>query len=326
MTIRFAGNDAVINVNRLTLTAIGDTLYVERDRVTEAFAAYPANGDMLGTMQTTVGVRPPHMLMRNEPDVGTMLTTWSFGSMGSPRVTGHAVKQIDGVDMHEITIAGEMTEGFVQVNPQTLLIHRMHVRAIPPGAPVESQMLTTLDFSPVILDSLSPSIAFDPGTRQKVEDWRTLKVNLVGKPAPDFTLTSEDGSSVTLSELKGSIVVLDFWALWCAPRMQVMPELQAFATWIKNENKPVKVFAVNVWEREPPEKIAEHWSTNAFTLPVLLDKEGKTPPDFAFESIPHTVVIDAEGNVASVHAGSKEESLFMRLRRDVDALLAGGRP
>src|SRR5262245_56053134 len=68
----------------------------------------------------------------------------------------------------------------------------------------------------------------------------------VGERAADFTLPALDGSQVKLSDLKGSVVVLDFWASWCVPCKKELPALDALARRYAGEGKPVVIVAVNV--------------------------------------------------------------------------------
>ena len=71
----------------------------------------------------------------------------------------------------------------------------------------------------------------------------------VGETAPTFTLATLNGEEISLADLKGQIVVLDFWATWCGPCRKGLPEVQKVVDWIAAEKLPVKVFAVDVMGR-----------------------------------------------------------------------------
>ena len=111
----------------------------------------------------------------------------------------------------------------------------------------------------------------------------------VGKVAPSFTLNGLNGNPVTVGKT-GKITMLNFWATWCPPCRQEMPELEVFA----NKHKDTILFAaINL--QEPTAKVKEFLEQNKYSLPVLLDGEGQVGSAFLIRAIPTTIVLDKNG-------------------------------
>jgi thiol-disulfide isomerase/thioredoxin/outer membrane lipoprotein-sorting protein len=127
---------------------------------------------------------------------------------------------------------------------------------------------------------------------------------LVGKPAADFTLPGLDDKPVKLSSLKGSVVVLDFWATWCGPCVGSLPHLDELN---KQESpKGLKVFAVNLQEEKDP--VAAFVHKQGWTLPVLLDSSGDVAKQYAADAIPETVIVGKDGIVKKVFVGAGDDT------------------
>lgn len=122
---------------------------------------------------------------------------------------------------------------------------------------------------------------------------------LVGQPAPDFTLKTLDGQEVSLAELKGRAVVLDFWATWCPPCVESLPHLDQLAA--DYDESQLAVYAVNV--REPAEMVRTFIEKHEIKMPVLLDPDGEAKKKYRAASIPQTVVIGPDGVVQRVFVG-----------------------
>jgi peroxiredoxin len=136
---------------------------------------------------------------------------------------------------------------------------------------------------------------------------------LQGKPAPAFTLKNLNDESVTLADLKGDVVVLDFWATWCGPCVASLPALDEFAK--KHAAAGVKVFAVNVEEEK--DRVAAFAKDRKLSLTMLLDTDGKIGQAYKAVAIPQTVVIGKDGNVRKVFVGANEKAL----EREVEAAM-----
>ncbi len=119
--------------------------------------------------------------------------------------------------------------------------------------------------------------------------------------APDFTLPSNIGDNVRLAEQRGNVVLLNFWASWCAPCRQEMPHLNA----ISDEYSPLgfSMLGVNVDEDKADAERAIKALKVSF--PVLFDSENLVAELFKVDAMPTTIIIDRDGNLRYLHRGYK---------------------
>jgi peroxiredoxin len=125
---------------------------------------------------------------------------------------------------------------------------------------------------------------------------------LVGKPAPDFELQLLDGKSFRLATTKGRVVILDFWATWCGPCLQLMPRLdRVVREFQEHDEHDVELLAVNL--EEPATVITSTLERHKLHVTVALDRDGVAATRFGAIAIPHTVIIDRDGKIARVFTG-----------------------
>ncbi len=122
---------------------------------------------------------------------------------------------------------------------------------------------------------------------------------LVGKPAPDFELELLDGKKFHLAESKGQVVVLDFWATWCGPCIQAMPQVERVTK--EFADRGVRLVAVNL--QEAPRDIKAMLERHKLDVAVALDRDGVVADKYAATAIPQTVVVDRDGNVSRLFVG-----------------------
>jgi thiol-disulfide isomerase/thioredoxin len=131
-----------------------------------------------------------------------------------------------------------------------------------------------------------------------VDDIAGRESSLVGQPAPGFALEDLSGGTFRLSEQRGKVVVLDFWATWCGWCMQSMPELDALAAEFDGQ---IVWIAVNL--QQDKKTIADALERLGVSPRVALDIDGAAAEKFSVTAIPQTVVVGADGVVARVFVG-----------------------
>jgi thiol-disulfide isomerase/thioredoxin len=141
---------------------------------------------------------------------------------------------------------------------------------------------------------------------------------VVGKPVPAFSLKDPEGNTVSLESLRGSVVLLDFWATWCGPCKAAMPTLQEFHK--TYESKGLKVVGINAFERGDPVKYKKD---QGYTYTLLLKGDGVATA-FGVSGIPAFFLIDREGNLAWKSTGWGPRSKEPMKKAIEDALARGG--
>lgn len=150
------------------------------------------------------------------------------------------------------------------------------------------------------------------------------------KDAPDFSIKGLDGKTVTLSSLKGKIVILDLWATWCGPCLASFPGMQKAVDALK-DNKDVCFYFVNTFEHLTPEKRLEEIKkvieTKKVNFDILLDENTdtgyKVAKQYGVTGIPTKVIIDKNGKIRSTLVGfnNNEAELVNELKAIVEKLM-----
>ncbi len=166
------------------------------------------------------------------------------------------------------------------------------------GAAIE-QAAATLAFHQWRLKAAADPLEAKEGGDGSGEGMEGRDAALVGKPAPDIELDLLDGKKFRLSEHKGQIVVLDFWASWCGPCLQVMPQIDKVTHEFADQG--VKLFAINL--EETPDKVKATLERLKLTTTVALDSNGRVAEKYGATSIPQTVIVDRNGKVARLFVG-----------------------
>lgn len=135
--------------------------------------------------------------------------------------------------------------------------------------------------------------------------------------APDFTVLDKDGNTVRLSEKFGKPIVINFWATWCPPCKQELPDFDKLC---KEYGDRVVFMMVNLTDgyRDTVDGTKRFVSGKGYTFPVYFDTKDNAASAYNVSSIPQTTFIDAKGNIYTTRIGAMNEAT---LRIYLDALL-----
>ncbi|HSS99376.1 MAG TPA: redoxin domain-containing protein [Terriglobales bacterium] len=181
----------------------------------------------------------------------------------------------------------------------------------------EAQSTETIQFlvARPLTDVNNDLFSFDPGRkgsklRSQLQE-RALTTS-IGKEAPEFALDSIDGKKVQLSDFKGKVVLLDFWATWCTPCRSEMPTIELLNRQFKD--KGLVVLGIDD-EDAPTQK--DYMDKSGFSFASLVEPRKQVTNQFHVGGIPTTVLIDQQGTIRAFDLG---ESSFEALRASLGKL------
>ncbi len=122
------------------------------------------------------------------------------------------------------------------------------------------------------------------------------------RAAPDFALSDLDGQLHRLSDYRGQVLIVNFWATWCPPCRREMPSMER--AWQQVKDEGIKMVAINVGQDEEA-----LWSFTAevpVSFPLLLDESGSVSHQWPMRGLPTTFVVDTQGNIAYQAVGDRE--------------------
>ena len=128
-------------------------------------------------------------------------------------------------------------------------------------------------------------------------------------PAPDFSLKDSDGKVVHLSDYRGKVVLLDFWATWCGYCREALPSIELLHRGLKDK---VAVFGI---DDEAADVARDYLQKFGYTLPTLIDLKDTAVNLYHLDGWPTTVLIDSEGKIAFYEVGFEAEKLRDALRK-----------
>ncbi|MBI5323672.1 MAG: TlpA family protein disulfide reductase [Ignavibacteriae bacterium] len=140
----------------------------------------------------------------------------------------------------------------------------------------------------------------------------------VGESAPEFQGETFDGKIIKLSDYKDRVVLLDFWASWCAPCQKELPYLMQL--YDDNDDRNFVIIAVNIDKKMvSAQKFLEKLTEKA-NFPIIWDSKSEIPILYSIESMPTTIFIDKNGIIKHIHTGFTDSSKDL-LKQELEELL-----
>jgi peroxiredoxin/outer membrane lipoprotein-sorting protein len=191
----------------------------------------------------------------------------------------------------------------------------LQVSVIPPGG--QGEMIFKIASLQINPSFPNDTFSFTPPADAKEYKPQQNERNMEGQPAPEFSLQSLDGKIYNLSDLKGKVVLIDFWATWCGPCREELPSIEKLHK--EFSDKGLVVLGIN---DEDKEKVQQFVNQQKLTFPTLLDSGGAVARTYKVNAIPRVILIDKDGKIVKDITGYYPEN--EKILRELITKLLGG--
>ncbi len=221
----------------------------------------------------------------------------------------------DRIDCYVIQLRLPNGQHQLWIDKQRFLVlrHSQLVRTTMSGLPVEVRVNTNWKEAEISLPPENDLFSFDPpagSTEVQALNLPGERVLLTGKAAMDFDLKDTQGNQVRLSDFRGKIVLLDFWATWCPPCRKELPSIEKLNRQFKDGD--LIVLGIN---DEDSGTVKSFLKKHEYTLTTLMDSKKSLHRMYGARSIPTVIVIDRSGTIKAHYIGTRsEEELLAALK------------
>ena len=332
-----AGTDVRVDRSPFIYTALGDGLYVTRADSPERYVRAPFDGDF-GRALRRLFVKddfwppePIQIALRAGEGIDAYLAALRFKPLDRLRLTNHAVVEDDAKGpLHRLTLVADNGQVEVFIDAATHFVRR--ARVVVADGEAADHLTANVNYEPRVVEQRDRLIAVNVDDRVAVEAISLLDPRrpAPGRVAPTFDRMTLAGERINLEQLRGTVVVLDFWATWCIPCRRALPELQQFASWAEASGKPIRVITVNTREtfvtaEERSAAVRDFWEERGFTMSILIDEDNSVSDAFGSPGLPFTVVVEPAGKIEKIHVGYQAD-LVEKLKRETTGLLEESSP
>jgi len=317
---------AIVRNALLQAVAVDSKFYLTQTDVPDRYVVGSYDGDFGAALRRVAGngslFEPPPLALHSGKGADACVDALRFNLLEPLRIAGY--RHVSGdKEQDEIRFVANNGELTLAIDSKTHFFTTVSCQVRPSGAPEGFLVRVKGTFSPQVLGGSEAPIDFTPGSRSAVENLTDLTSTRLaaGSRAPDFELETLDGKKVALHDLRGSMVVLDFWATWCVPCWTALKETQSLSTWAAAEKLPLVVFAINTLEQGPDDKekldrVRRFWKSQSFTMATLVDAQSRMFKAYGSPGLPSVVLLSPDGTILRYHEGLLPEMLET-LKREV---------
>ena len=309
-------NEVALKDPLIEVFAVDSSLFVTKSDAPGKYVVHPYTGDFAKALDAVVGeqgwpLEPLQIAMRLGKGMDGWLTALRFKQLAPLQISGYEKKSDHGLSFDEVHFRADNGWLDADFDSTTHFLSRVSLEAHPPGAPKDVFIKVLGECAPEVLGSTKDLITFDTSGKVAVADLTRLNATQLptGKLSPSFELENLEGKKVSLRQFKGSVLVLDFWASWCAPCWKTLQESQHLSDWASHSGLPIAVLPIDTMEQFPTKeetrtKATEFFRSQGLTMSSLLDLKSETFQAFGSPGLPSIVIIAADGTIFKYHQGS----------------------